>query len=131
MSLDLRTEMVPSVDKAYQVFSGWMKADGSEITFYATMPEGSTTWILQDACTFLKDAWQAGVVLKPMLLKSLANSYGLKLTEDLALFDDTPGDLPARKWKFAQCMVAMDGCLRMWGVSAPIRINPEMEKSNE
>jgi hypothetical protein len=64
------------------------------------------------------------------MLSALAATYGLKLTEDLSLFDDGTGDFAERKYRFAQCLVAMDGVLRMWGASAPVRIDPEMEPND-
>ena len=126
---DMWTEPT-AIEGAYLVRSGFVKADGTEITFYANHPEGCIDWVLNDACAFLTDATKSGALLKRSMLVSLAATYGLKLTEDLSLFDDGTGDFAERKYRFAQCLVAFDGILRMWGAAAPVRIDPEMEPND-
>jgi len=47
-------------------------------------------------------------------IKSLVNSYGLSLMEDLSIMEISNRPLTQRVTSFLQTLVAIDGALRMW-----------------
>ena len=47
-------------------------------------------------------------------IKSLVNSYGLSLMEDLSIMEISNRPLTQRVTSFLQALVAVDGSLRMW-----------------
>lgn len=118
--------------EAFRIKTHFYKADGSQLTFYMAHPVGCPEgWIYSDACQFLKDSVAADVMLKPSMLQSLAATYGIKLTAEMNLFDDEiKGDMEEREYRFTQCLIALDGILRMWGTQSPLQTAPGMENQD-
>jgi len=52
--------------------------------------------------------------LQVAAIKSLVNSYGLSLMEDLSIMEISNRPLTQRVTSFLQTLVAVDGSLRMW-----------------
>ena len=52
--------------------------------------------------------------LQVAAIKSLVNSYGLSLMEDLSIMEISNRPLTQRVTSFLQTLVAIDGALRMW-----------------
>jgi hypothetical protein len=52
--------------------------------------------------------------LQVAAIKSLVNSYGLSLMEDLSIMEISNRPLTQRVTSFLQALVAVDGSLRMW-----------------
>jgi hypothetical protein len=52
--------------------------------------------------------------LQMAAIKSLVNSYGLSLMEDLSIMEISNRPLTQRVTSFLQALVAVDGSLRMW-----------------
>ena len=52
--------------------------------------------------------------LQMAAIKSLVNSYGLSLMEDLSIMEISNRPLTQRVTSFLQTLVAVDGSLRMW-----------------
>jgi hypothetical protein len=130
ISLDVQFYTVvgtPKESPAYKVVAPFLRMDGKPLTIFLAKPKGSTRWVLSDGNQTLSDFSGTGWSLRPAMLTQLVKSYGLKLSDTLMVFEDSDRLLDIRIQVFIQCAVAIDGILRMWGLSSPPRVNAPKE----
>lgn len=129
ISLDVQFHVVAGTPGAYayRIVAPFLRMDGKPLAIFLAKPKGSARWVLSDGNQTLSDFSGTGWSLRPAMLTQLVKSYGLKLSDTLMVFEDSDRLLDIRIQVFIQCAVAIDGILRMWGLSAPPRVNAPKE----
>jgi hypothetical protein len=86
--------------------------------------------VLSDGNSILLETQGTNISLHPGMLRQLVNSYGLKLSETMMVFEDSDDPLDVRVLRFLQAVIAIEGILRMWGLNSRVRVDAPREGEN-
>lgn len=121
LAIRLERTVYEGVEDAWRIVTAFLDLSGNQIAFFEYPSKDAAVTVLSDGGVFMRRVDQQGLLVKPQVLQFLVNSYGLKVSQDLMVYDDSKGPIDVRIARFVQCLLALDGVLRMWQASAPIR----------
>jgi hypothetical protein len=127
LGLPIQAVKSTELDGVFILNTSFKQADGTPLSIYYAKPKSAKVWFLSDGNSLMTSLQGTNMVLRPGVLKQLVNSYGLKLSDTLMVFDDSEEELPKRVSRFIQCANAIDGVVRMWQLTAPVRIDAPRE----
>jgi hypothetical protein len=102
------------VEGAIKLQSSVFDRNGDPFVFYAYRRAAAKKLYLTDGGTILKTLQKAGMEVQMKLLQSLMRSYGLIITQDGCVVDESDRVLWKRVLALFQAWSAADGVLRTW-----------------
>jgi len=117
----------PTGNGILKVISPFRRMDGYPFSIFMVKPKKSQKYVLSDGNSILLETQGTNISLHPGMLRQLVNSYGLKLSETLMVFEDSDDPLDARVLRFIQAAIAIEGILRMWGLNSRVRVDAPRE----